>query len=51
MKIEWDWNTFWVSMAAITAAVVVVIPVVERGKNVILDSFDKGWVEDEEPEV
>ena len=39
---KWDWSTFVISMAAITAAVVIVIPVVDRVKDAVLDMYDAG---------
>lgn len=47
---KWDWSTFVISMAAITAAVVVVIPVVDRIKDTVLDMYDAGAAGGGEPE-
>lgn len=39
MKIDWDWSAFIISIVALSTAVVVVIPAVERIRDYVTGTF------------
>ena len=37
---KWDWSTFWIAIAAVSATVIVVVPVIDRLREVAMGGFD-----------
>lgn len=40
---KWDWSAFWITVAALTTTVVVVVPLYDKAKEVVLGgTYDFG---------
>lgn len=39
---DWDWGTFWVTVAAVTATVVIVVPIWDRVRETVVGGFNFG---------
>jgi hypothetical protein len=43
---KWDWSTFWMTVVALTATVVVIVPIIDKGKEVVAGGYSFGEDED-----
>lgn len=45
---KWDWSAFWITVAALTATVIVVVPVIDRVKETVVGGGFDNFGEDGE---